>query len=572
MNKNSKNSKNSKISKNCKSSSKFKNNKSSKFRKSNEKEGPQETVGRENDISWYNKYPQLVQDSAKINFFTPLGNKFSLIDQESTKFSRWLPTEEVMPGIWNMHFVPSIGVSNDFGSQINVTARNIYTFIRSANSGHANYEANDLMMYVLAMDSIYSFYAWMLRVYGSAGMYSPVNKYLPEALFTAYGVDFQDVQNNLAKFRMYINMFGAKMGSLVVPAQTPYATRHQWLNLNMFYDASTSKGQIYLFTQEVFHRYNDQYNDQGTGLVAERLRKTTNKLTVDQIIAFGDALMKGIMSSEDAYIISGDILKAFGTNGIFKLGMIDEAFSVSPILSGEVLTQIQNATLVPGINYSTLDITSNANSSLIVSNPSVHGAGMGTESESKMVLNPYHENLLNRKQVSLPMDNPTPEQIMIATRLTASGSITQIDPPAIPGSGSPGTYDILLDATGTEIIVDVDIITIDLSTSELVAYSISNFNIQTRSASASSLPLSTPTALAAISAFDYHPAIFVPIITGSINSDLSTSSTTSVTFYKDFVVQNYAYVSRYELQNMHEVALLSELTWDTVTRATGNNK
>lgn len=57
----------------------------------------------------------------------------------------------------------------------------------------------------------------------------------------------------------------------------------------------------------------------------------------------GNTIIASLQTSEDIGTMSGDILKAFGENAMFKLESIAEDFSVTPIYSQEVLSQINSA-------------------------------------------------------------------------------------------------------------------------------------------------------------------------------------------------------------------------------------
>lgn len=74
----------------------------------------------------------------------------------------------VVPGIMTFMYAPSIGVAFSTDSAaINVAAKNIYAYVRFANSGARNYDAPNLMTYLLALDSAYQIYACGVRLYAA---------------------------------------------------------------------------------------------------------------------------------------------------------------------------------------------------------------------------------------------------------------------------------------------------------------------------------------------------------------------------------------------------------------------
>lgn len=126
-----------------------------------------------------------------------------------------------------IRYIPTIGTSSSAeASAANIAAKNIYSYVRYANSGARNYEANDLMMYLLAMDSAYTFYAYLCGIYSAAKNANGANWYQPVTMVTALGADYKSVSRNLANMRAYINQFAQRLSAFYVPSQMPIYSRH----------------------------------------------------------------------------------------------------------------------------------------------------------------------------------------------------------------------------------------------------------------------------------------------------------------------------------------------------------
>lgn len=108
---------------------------------------------KDNDPAWYALNPQLLKDAASFPYAWPLGLRLNVGEYGANVNAGSLP------GIFAMHWVPTIGYSSDGTSPINVASVNIYTKVRHDNSGHANYDHADYMMYLMAMDSVYAFHS-----------------------------------------------------------------------------------------------------------------------------------------------------------------------------------------------------------------------------------------------------------------------------------------------------------------------------------------------------------------------------------------------------------------------------
>lgn len=300
----------------------------------------------DNDISWYTLNDQLLFDSANIPYSYALGNRLNLGQYGSGL------NDVAFPGIMAIYTMPTIGYAQDANAPINTAARNLYSFIRHANSGGTNnIDAVDYMLYMLAMDNAYSFHAWLKRIYGVIANWDPENKYYPRALVQAMTVNFDDIQKNLADFRLYINIFANKIGSMCTPASMSYFAKHMWLYSGYYLDSVSSKAQTYLFNPYGFMYY-DLFKPDGTGDETRGCMKfipmtgRSAALTFEDIVQIGDTIINPILASQDFNVISGDILKAFGESELYKVSEITETYVVAPSYSEEVLDQIQNLTCI----------------------------------------------------------------------------------------------------------------------------------------------------------------------------------------------------------------------------------
>lgn len=304
-----------------------------------------------NDWRWYAQNEQLLKDTASFSYNYPLG---SLV-RRSTSGREPVDTTAI-PGVMAVHVSPAFGGSDSRTSPINVAMRNVYSYVRHANSGHTNYDAPDLAIYLMAMDSCYSYLAFLRRLYGVVMTFSYTNRYYPTAIVNAMDVDFEDIHQNIADFRAYINSLAVKVGSMCVPATMAYFARHIWMYEGYYLDTDQDKAQTYLYVPDGFYQYT--LDGDGAGMlkfkpmlplgfhVDSRHVGDEKLLTYKDLHAYGDALLEPVLQSEDMNIMSGDILKAFGPENLYKVSMIPENYVVLPTYNEEVLNQINNATLV----------------------------------------------------------------------------------------------------------------------------------------------------------------------------------------------------------------------------------
>lgn len=312
-----------------------------------------------NDASWYMSDQQLCNDVASISFNTALGNPITLRGSLGVTYST--PDFNFsIPGIMSIYTTPTIGVSKDANSPVNIAMRRLYTYVRHANSGHSNYDPADLMIYLLAMDSVYTYWAYMVRAYGVAQVFSRTNKYVGDVLLTAMGID-PSIRENMADFRAFINTFAAKAQQWCVPRVMTYFLRHNWMYSNVYKDEDNDKAQMFMYVPATLYKYNPTSPVTNVGGLEAIMVgiETTNTGTFQvrsmplryvDILAIGYQLLNALAAQEDIGIISGDILKAYGAENLWKIDTIPEDYQVIPTYSEEVLLQYHN-TAFSGVQY-----------------------------------------------------------------------------------------------------------------------------------------------------------------------------------------------------------------------------
>lgn len=493
-----------------------------------------------NDVSWYSTSDQLLKDSCSLSFNNPLGTPLHLEDYGRTgqMSDQTLVVPQYgsaiskcsLPGICCLEYVPVLGYSEDNMSPVNIAATNDYSFLVHANSRNYRYSRAHLMMYYMTMDSIYSFFAWLARVYGIVRTYDQRNYFLPKGLLQAMNIDFEDIVKNLANLRMYINSYVMRASKYAVPSNMSIYLRHMWMVSGIWKDSPSSKSQFYLFNPRGFYSYNATYSSTTSALQLKQLGNQSNLLTFRDITAYGDSMLDLLDEQEDIGIMSGDVLKAYGSDGIFKINMITEDFTVVPQYSAEVLSQIQNATLVGNVDAVNLDgfiITednSEAGLGAIIQLPQLVGTTTDPHVSAMLplVINSFSEY-------------PTPEEVMVATRLKCSGYI------AVDTTGSTPTYGTIIDTCGTEIVLTANVFSYEQG---------KGFVLSGQFASA----ISNSNYMAAnhyMSSFECHPPL-------TLSAGLGT---TESPFAFEFLIgdfDNYTMIDRRTLEKMHLAALLSE--------------
>lgn len=397
---------------------------------------------KDNDWQWYAHNEQLLRDVASFSYSWPTGAELNIPSHRGLDSSS-------IPGIMAFYLNPAVGFAASPMSPLNTAARNIYSFVRHANAGHSNYDAPDLMLYLLAMDSAYSLVSFMKRAYGLLSVFTYENRYYSDAILTANRLDPDDFRMHMADFRAFINTYAVRIGSMCIPSSMSYMARHMWMYENVYLDSDTAKAQTYLYAPNAFYKFGLDTEGNGMLQYTRFSRENDTPWTFKLLAQFALDLIEPILSSEDCNIMSGDILKAFGADGVFKLVGIPENYQCLPTYSPEVQSQIENLTMMGNVvDDTTYDPTINYTPNVyqvVVEGGSTTGIDAWLKSKPNFTpLQDYRNQINNITQspsakeavisaalesqimsaftsdrfVNFHHDDVTPADAMVATRLT----------------------------------------------------------------------------------------------------------------------------------------------------------
>lgn len=523
-----------------------------------------------NDPAWYAQNPQIMKDSASFSYNYPLGSRLNFgADPAADNLN-----STSLPGIMAIYTTPSFGNSLHSNSPINTAARNIYSFVRHANSGHSNYDAPDLMLYLTAMDNLYAYVSFLKRAYGVMMPSYYTNRYMPKALIESMHLDYDDLNANLNDFRSFINRLALRIGSMCIPASMSYMARHMWMYEHIWTDDMSDKAQIYLYSPHGFYRFSLDGDSAGQLEYKDLFTDGHANLTFAQLVDYGEKMLEPILSSEDMNIMSGDILKAFGPENLYKINMIDEAYLVVPEYSAEVLDQIQNATLV-GHYLGTPTLHQDATKGFLIFDPEFNPLY-----QPQPGIYPGLNVMVTDRLVTFPHGDIKPEDTMVATRLTnimdvsyAGGGTSRIGPTSTPTIKCPTMgseiahhatiFNYQEDDKGAWVLHSSKpiytslVFIIDNSTPLGGEGPASKYGMQQLAADLGA----TLSLIGQIGTFDRHPAVG---LSGYINvtwmEGASTTSMEEVSEFNSLLVDSsyYTVLDLQDLINLSETALLSE--------------
>jgi hypothetical protein len=397
-----------------------------------------------NDFEWYNNNPHLTQAAASIPFPYRPGMYLDLGDKDKFNYGTSIP------GVMALEYALSVGRSAEVTSPISIAAKEMYARVREKFSGTLPEDAPDIMLYVMAMDSIYLCIGEMKRLYRILDAYSPYNYAVPTALIQAAvsgysaGLSADDdfitsLRRDKMKLYQYINELVGMTRKFTVPGNMSIIKRHFWLADNVYTDDPSPSSQMYMFVNTYHYKFGI-YQDAGALMPVHWPVPTTESSYVDLMYDHVRSLIEALANSEDAYTINGHLMRAYEGEPTFTLDYMELHQEWEPKFIPMVLMQIENALTIPGdIEEDSLRVYQNVQTNALIHRPTFVLSQTGNTNKRALM-----EHI--KPMLSIRDDNPGVEFVVEASRLHMAWRET----------ATQGEFDVLC---GTEILLHYQMFT-----------------------------------------------------------------------------------------------------------------
>lgn len=350
-----------------------------------------------NDVAWYAHTPELLKAAASVPFTDIVGDR--------------MPTGvHSFPGIMVINWIPNLD-----GDALNQSANSHYSFTVHANSRNYQYNGSDQMMMIMAGASLFTALAAGIRAYGTMLKFNGLDKYTPQALIQAMGFDYTDLKANLSNMWFDLNEMITRSTQIWIPKDMPVIERWFWMTSHIYKDAQSTKSQYYMYVPWRYLQLSETGSQYGTSLTVVTPQQSQ---TWAQYKTMVNNMFNALLNSEDRGIIFGDLLAAYGADRIYGISGIDAGYSVTPVYDAEVLTQFENSTV--NENCTIDGVFQDSNHVIYTKWAGVDVADIESM-PGKAVLN-FHQ-----------LQAPTPEQIMVATRMMTLGNQVAAASATAPG-------------------------------------------------------------------------------------------------------------------------------------------
>lgn len=333
-----------------------------------------------NDISWYNRVTPLYEEATKISWNRIPGIPYKYTTPKGASYTHTLP------GVATVEYISQFGNAHDYNDAVNRAFTGMMTYVTSkASNALTNMTQADLAFFGTGTSCIVGALALATRTLGLALLRSPLNWYLPRALYASMedlvgDEDFDVFVTKLPQYRSELNQLILDFNRWRIPEFIDLYHRDWVLNLNVYTDedpALVPGFQMYQYMLAGMWRYSDTAN-------TLTFEKFTDKLTSGNR-TFGNflALVRGYMDdwyhSSSLAIINGTLQRAFDSASFLQLPYITETYVTIPYFEKSVSWQFQNAMVIPyqAIDAESLVVSENVTKDLLLYAPkttTVYGA------------------------------------------------------------------------------------------------------------------------------------------------------------------------------------------------------
>lgn len=509
--------------------------------------------------------------------------KLPLVTGQTNTFNPYVP------GVMSLDWVPSFGDTNDPLNGVSLAAQEIYTKVREAYSGALEADAPDFMMYIGALDSIFAYLGWLKRLYRAVSTYSPDNFLLPSAIMhSQIRGGTSDVPTAIKALRARKDVFWNEINELILasqkfkcPAVMDIMNRHYWMSDNVFADAASPKGQLYVYTLRGVYKFaqlpivGDTAGNTAAGLqmVQLPLVNSVNAETFyDTLYQFGMELISALDHWDDGYTISGYLRRAFEGSPNFAVALLEQKELITASYNTEVLSQIENfrAVHIFGNNGDTndgiddmrvqQDVMNNVlvATNVITWNISSDTSG-GALGYAKYLVSFALPNGLLQPNVYINSrsDAPSVGDTVVASRMAAGIVSIEVE------KNSPTEFEasITVDC-GTEVPLRVIVYNYEPNTGLMLGNPVPPIMMLGQSANFASSGNQTTyswSALMAAESFDWHP------ITLFIRQEGTTPAQAKLFPMLAGDIHNCAALTIEQLHALHRICIFSELNAFTIT-------
>lgn len=246
-------------------------------------------------------------------------------------------------GVCSIAFTPTIGMCDKAEDPANVAMRRFFQVLTSANARTPSYGAPDPFLVMNALNSMYTLHYIGIRAFGCLQLFAAENRYYPESIFKAMGMDYDSFSSNMANLKVFLNQGVGKLSSFYLPKVVATFSDTAYLASNLFLENPDNiKSQLYVFRPAGFWTYDDKNGRNNF----EQWGSPETPFTYEDYVKTYNTMFRILADSEDVGIIDADILRAFGSSELMSVPFVEASYLTVPVYNETLLANISNATII----------------------------------------------------------------------------------------------------------------------------------------------------------------------------------------------------------------------------------
>lgn len=422
-------------------------------------------MNKENDVAWYKKYPAIVEAQSTIIFNKIQGSEYNYIQKimDSTNADILTPMyKAAIPGALVLEWYPFNCASGQETDALNIASKNMYTYVRHANSGSVNYESSDFFQYLLTVKQLFVQLEQLKRDLRLVLTYKANNRYAYKAVLRGFGYTVTNINDMVTNYANYVGQLAvatAQINAFKVFSDFPLLQRHLWMASNIWKDDELDKATYFAYYTRAYYHYDWANSELKTQDIQAHGTAFTDRLSaiVNEI--------NTLLGIEDVGIMLGDILKAYKDEDCFISRALLMGETQEAEFDAEMANQVRNAVIVCGggtwgyevPTVSVKQVSSNSQLLYEQCGSGYYNGPLMEPGKFYFINNIFKTNATHIDEFLPPLvadsDSPDSDTVLVNTRLTyamkAAGFTTTTGPSQAFG---------VVESCGTEILVNASVI------------------------------------------------------------------------------------------------------------------
>lgn len=291
-----------------------------------------------NDFAFWNKYPELMSIATRFPWMhiagTPLVGSGVKLD---------------LPNVAVQHYLSVPGVAANATDPLNLAFRKLFLDMHRKYRGIGTYQASDIGIVMLCIESVLQLLVEAERVYGILKGYPLKSRIEPEGLLLAMGYPgtfIWSVKNELADFRYNINRLIDRAKRLPLPSGMNFFKNHVAMNGFVYKDSEDERASLIVFVFDNYYKWQTTgdpgcINSSSTALSVPFDRSTiTGPAILFNLI---ESTMNLLLTDSDVLRITSDFISCYGENNMQVLAPLPEDYKVEATYSESILHKWHNS-------------------------------------------------------------------------------------------------------------------------------------------------------------------------------------------------------------------------------------